>query len=256
MKKLVLSALLAAGFATANAQHLELGLHGGFGTTWMINSNVSDQGDVLDPKASFGPLFGLHAGYILPSRLGLIVDIDFAMDQQQYKGKMTLGSSTSSYEVKDKISYIEVPILLRKYSKGGFFFEIGPKFSFLSSAKETVEYSPNNTGGYTDFNVASGYKKTVVSGVAGIGGQFTIMDNLSAEVGLRLAYGFTDATVKFSETDLKGSAGHNISIGTGFAHYDQQGNYSYKSTHLATGHVLVGFTYHLPMGKGGTTKKK
>jgi hypothetical protein len=62
--------------------------------------------------------------------------------------------------------------------------------------------------------------------------------------GLRLAYGLTDATQEFSETELD-TKGDEISIGTNAAHYSQKGGFSYKSTHLATGYIMVGATYQL-----------
>jgi hypothetical protein len=253
MKKIVLSALLAVGFMSANAQRIEAGVHGGFGTTWFLNNNVSDQGDDLDYKASFGPVFGLHGGYILPSNFGVVVDVDFAMNQQKYKGKQTGGT----FVLTEKVNYVEVPILLRKYTKSGFYFEVGPKFSFLGSIKETAESSPTTLFDYKDKKIGGGFSKTIVSAAFGIGGQFEVASNLYAEVGLRFAYGFNDATKKYTEAEINAAfLTGDIGMTDMYAHQDQAGNYSYQSTHLATGHVIAGLTYRIPMAKKTASGKK
>ncbi|MEO6833932.1 MAG: outer membrane beta-barrel protein, partial [Chitinophagaceae bacterium] len=203
---------------------------------------------------SFGPVFGLHGAYIFPSNFGVAVDLDYAGTTQKYTWK----SGLNSYDVSDKLNYFEVPILLRKYSKGGgFYFELGPKFSFLTSAKESFESSSSSPFNHSDQNVKDGYSKMVISGAFGIGGQFAIAKNLYVDAGLRFAYGFTDATVSFSQMELtkKGAAGE-VSLGENYAHITQSGGFDYKSTHAATGHVIIGLTYRISDGKEGAAVRK
>src|SRR5687768_5054923 len=76
MKQLLAAGLLAMGFFTSNAQHVDIGVHGGYGTTWLINDNVSDQGPELDPETSFGSVFGVHAGFYAASRIGIVVEVN------------------------------------------------------------------------------------------------------------------------------------------------------------------------------------
>jgi hypothetical protein len=243
MKKLLLPVLLLAS-TYASAQKLEVGIHGGYGTTWLINNNVSDQGDNLDPVASFAPIFGVHAGYYFPSRFGVVLELDYGAVNQKYNGKDGLGT----FEVVDKVRYIDVPILIRKYSPGGFYFEVGPKFSFLSKATEDATHSPSSPLDFKDKVVTNGYRKTVVSVAFGIGGHFQLVEHLYADARLRFSYGFTDATTSYSQAELaQRSAAQDISIGTYYAHQDQTGAFSHKNTNIATGHVLLGVSYELPM---------
>ena len=245
MKKIVLAACLLTSLS-AKAQFIEAGVHVGYGTTWLINNNVSDQGANLDPATSFGTTFGIHGGYYFPSRLGIVVEIDYAIVNQKYTGK----NSFLSYDVKDRLNFIELPILLRKYSPGGFYFEVGPKFSFLTGATETLESSPAFPLDYEDRDIAAGHTKTIVSAAFGIGGHFPIGKNLYADARLRFAYGFSDATVKFSEAELtQKTLEQEIGVGTYYAHRTQQGQYSYKNTNLATGHVMAGLSYRIPAQK-------
>ena len=247
MKTLLIAAFLTLPFISANAQKTEVGVHGGYGTTWLINNNVSDQGDNLDYAASFGPVFGIHGGYYFPSRFGVVVEIDYAVVHQKYTGKDAL----STFEANEKFNFVEIPILLRKYSKSGFYFEVGPKFSFLGNAIETVESTPKMPlFDHTNRNIETGYKKTIISAAFGIGSQFEIGKNLYADARLRFAYGFTDATKEFSQTELANkAAAKEISVGSYYAHTSQQAGYSYKQTNLATGYVMAGVTYVIPVLK-------
>jgi hypothetical protein len=238
MKKLFLSALLLAGFNAAQAQKIEAGVNLGYGTTWLINSNVSDQGPELDPEASFAPIFGLQGEYHISDKLAIHAELDLAMVTQKYKGEQT-GISAKG---KDKLSYFEVPILVRKYMGKLFFVELGPKFSFLMSAKESID--ANGASVISDNDVKEGYKKTVVSAALGFGVRIPVAPKIHVNAGLRLAYGLTDATQEFSQTELM-AKGNNLSVGTTYAHMNQQGDFSYKSTHLATGYIMVGATYEL-----------
>lgn len=238
MKKILLSALLLSGFSAAQAQKIEAGVNLGFGTTWLINSNVNDQGPELDPEASFAPIFGLQGELKLPSSLALHAELDLAMVTQKYKGE----DAGVTAKGKDKLSYFEVPILVRKYMGKMFFVEVGPKFSFLMGAKEDVDV--DGTSVLSGNDVKEGYKKTVVSAALGLGVRIPVAPKIHLNAGLRLAYGLTDATQEMSETEL-GDKADKLSVGTKYAHITQKGDFSYKSTHLATGYIMVGATYSL-----------
>jgi len=165
---------------------------------------------------------------------------------QKYTGKNPL----VSYEVKDRLNFIELPILLRKYSPSGFYFEVGPKFSFLTGATEKVEFSPASILNYEDRDIAGGHKKTIISAAFGIGGHFDIGKNMYVDARLRFAYGFSDATEKFPEAELtQKTLEEEIGVATYYAHRSQQGQYSYEHTNLATGHVMVGISYRIPAQK-------
>lgn len=70
MRKLLLSIALIAGGITAGAQGLKVGLGGGVNSTWLLNKNVSDQGDAIDFASTMGGAFGLKAQYYFTEKNG------------------------------------------------------------------------------------------------------------------------------------------------------------------------------------------
>src|SRR5215217_8048916 len=136
--------------ATYAQQYLDIGVHGGFGSTWLINNNVSDQGSNLDPEISFAGFGGIHAIASFAPSIGLKVEVDMATIKQKYKGE-SVGIMSEGY---DKLHFIEVPVLVLLKSSA-FYCEIGPKFSFLSSAKGKVE-TDFPLGSYSDRDIKPG----------------------------------------------------------------------------------------------------
>ena len=245
MKKLTLLLIAATTLATTSRaqQYLQFGLHGGFGTTWMINNNVSDQGAELDPQISFAGMGGIHVMAAFTKSVGLQLEVNTATIKQKYKGE-----DAGSYDFTDRVKCIEVPVLVMLKSSG-FYFEIGPKFSFVGKATEDY----GNEFGLMEYkgkDVKSGYKNSFISAVLGLGGEFplTKSKNLMLNAGLRFAYGFNDLTKEYSSA-LALAADDNVSIGTDAAHFEQKGGFKYKATHVATGHVMLGLSYRLAFGK-------
>ncbi len=247
MKKLLPLLLLCAAPTVGSAQKISLGLHGGYGTTWMLNSNVFDQDSKIDHVVSFGPMFGLQGEVkIAIAGVSVVVGLDYAGVNQKYKAETMSSGTTIKYDVTDKLKYFEVPILVRKYTGKLFFIELGPKFSFLTSAKEKIETS--QAGGLNaELDVKDGFKKTVVSAVLGLGVRVPVAPHIHVSGGLRLAYGFTDATQKFSSPQelLDKVNAEKVGVSHIYAHASQNGDFSYKASHLATGHVIVGVSYTL-----------
>jgi hypothetical protein len=70
--------------------------------------------------------------------------------------------TTQSYEV--DMDYIAVPVMFQLATKGGFFVEAGPQFSFLTTARQD-----NATGSDPDLKDAEVIKKTDFAVLGGIG---------------------------------------------------------------------------------------
>lgn len=244
MKKITPLFMLLLCATTGRASHLDIGLHAGGGTTWMTNKNISDQGPELDPVASFAPLFGAHVQYGGRSTC-LYVELNYAPVNQKYKGSTTFAGTTYNAKGKDKLGYFSIPILVQLRSSSGFYFEIGPQFSFLTGAKTDASVTPSSGSDYTGHDTKSNFKSTIISGAIGVGGKWKIADDLFLNAGLRLTYGFNDATKEYSQTEFANLPADKTSITSEYAHQDQQGNFSYKPTHIATGHVLVGLSYRV-----------
>src|SRR4028119_239812 len=89
MKKILLSAAILCGSLASHAQFFEVGLHGGYGTTWLINNNVSDQDDILNYETSFASVFGVGFGYFSKSGAGIALEINAAPVRQKYEGSIS-----------------------------------------------------------------------------------------------------------------------------------------------------------------------
>lgn len=250
MKKFTLLLLLLTVtlYSASAQQYVQLGIHGGYGSTWMTNNNVSDQGSNLDPQISFAGIGGIHAMASFAPSIGLRLEVNMATIKQKYKGEGAGPGGGNTFEAIDRVKYIEVPVLVLLKSSA-FYFEIGPKFSFLNGAKSENTHSNPFITSYKDRDVKAGFKSTVISAVLGLGGDFALTGNLRLTTGLRFAYGFSDATKEYSSTAALLSSPNNAGIATYGAHYDQQGYFSYKATHIATGYLMLGLSYRIPFGK-------
>jgi len=258
MKTILLAAALAACTGAARAQFVEIGIHGGAGSTWLLNSNVSDQDDRVDYAASFGPIYGLQLGVFGNSGAGVVLEINGTTAQQRYQGDVDLSLDpnqplTGRYRVVEAARYVEVPVLFRKYFRSGFFFELGPKISILQRAESSLEITEAPAAAllpfvpqtlYEDLNVTTGFRDNVYSGVLGLGGAWEVNRGLYFNARVRFAYGFSDATRQYSQTQL-GSVQEDIGYATTLAHYRQDQSYGYEKTTLATGHIMLGFTYRV-----------
>jgi len=252
MKAILLSLLCCTAVTFTHAQEVVVGAQGGFGSTWLINNNVSDQAANLDAVTSFGPVFGIEAGYLFKTtsnvKLGVMVEGNYSVVNQKYTGE----DSAYTYTAQDQVKYIQVPVLFHLTGKS-FFFEAGPQFSFLSNANGKLESSPDVPYfTYADRDISAGFKKSVVSIAFGVGGHFNVAPNLYVDTRLRFAYGLTDATVdagSAANRDLAFGVDQQTGIASYYANRAQKGEYAYKATSLATGHLLVGLTYRIPTEK-------
>jgi hypothetical protein len=258
MKKIFLGlALIATGFSVNAQKQFNIGLGGGIYSTWLVNKNVSDQGDDLDFAVTFSPQIGVNASYYFNEKLGLSTGLLFSGNSQKYQGEIKDGSGKilNSYEAKIKLSYLDVPLLLRfGGGKNGAYFEFGPQFGFLMGAKEEFESTPANSNflftDHTDKDVSDNLSGSNVAGVIGFGVDIDASENISITTGLRLGYGFTDVTKEY--TDAEATAlylSDNLSFPSFWAHTDDDNNFKYKSTNRAFGGLFLAVMYKIPSGE-------
>ncbi len=234
-KSILFIALLSISLGVS-AQKAKVGLRGGVGTTWLMDKNVFDYGDNLDPVVSLGGNYGIAATVYFTEKVGLGIELNNAIVNQKYKG--VIGSA--DYDSKTKITYFDIPLLLKlKSGKSGFYFEIGPKLSYVLNATE--EYNSSlQTLSYSGSGVRSDFNSTVISGVVGIGGRINVVDALTISLGLRLSGGITDATKEYDITTIG-----NSGVSTTAANVGSDGLLDYKRTTLATGGLQIGILYRI-----------
>ncbi len=122
MKKVILSLGLLAGVATAaQAQEVRFGLKGGVNYSTLATKN--DEG----AESKIGLLGGAFANLGLSDLISVQPEVLYSQKGAQLKDMS---------DVKIKLNYIDVPVLV-KVNAGGLFFEGGPQVGFLASAKVT-----------------------------------------------------------------------------------------------------------------------
>ncbi len=244
MKKIFLSAALVAALFSANAQGLEVGVNAGLYTTWLMNKNVFDQDEILNPSFSGGPTWGFVGSFYFSKTIGVSAELNFATVRQNYSGEY---SANHTYEAKTTLKYTQIPLLFKMQSEGGFYFEVGPQFSILGKATEDYTDDQNSNNDYTDLDVKQGFTNGPVSIVFGFGGRFNLSDHLALTAGLRLAGSLSDITQEYSEQELAQMflTGDDIGITDGYAHLTQSGSYKYQKTTLAVGGIQMSLVYKL-----------
>ncbi len=187
MKKLLVILATLGMIQQANAQiKVRAGLEGGINSTWLFNKTVSDAGDELDYKSTIGGQFGIGAYAKFNKLVGLSVSLMSGSINQKYTERINAGGVFSnSFVTETKLKYIDIPILFRLTTDGkvGFYFETGPQFSLLSSAKHESTDIKSNTN---SMNIAA----ILGFGIDAKAGPITITS------GLRMGYGITDAGKK------------------------------------------------------------
>jgi len=247
MKKLILVAALAAITFGAQAQgEIRIGLKGAFNYTALFNNNVSDQGYELDYAPTTGGSFGASFNYRLADNYSLDVNLLISGHNEKYDLNFGTEAVPSPATFEDKLKYIDIPVLFKLGSGNGAYFEVGPQFSFLSSAKETFTYNEFPTLNYSDKDFKGDFKGFGLSGVIGFGGEFDLSENIGLTAGLRLGYTFTDATTEYTlaEAGKLGDA-DNLSLNAVFNHTNKKGDFDYQKTMRAWAGLNIGLTYKL-----------
>jgi opacity protein-like surface antigen len=186
MKKIVLAALLFISVSMkVQAQYLRAGIAGAFNSTWLFNKDVSDAGEALDYKSTFGPSVGVEALYNFKENIGVSIGILYSAINQKYTNRVTdIHGNKNTFETEMKTNHIEIPILFRYTGESGPYFEIGPQIGIVTGAE--IE------GLGTTLDIKDQTASTNISGALGFGYDVDLSDNLDLTLGLRFGYGFTD----------------------------------------------------------------
>lgn len=249
MKKIFLSAALVVAFFSTNAQGLEVGVNAGLYTTWLMNKNVFDQDEILNPDFSGGPSWGFVGTFYFSKTIGVSAELNFATVRQNYSGEYGVNQT---YEAKTTLKYTQIPVLFKLQSQGGFYFEIGPQFAFLGKATEDYTDDQNSDNDYSDLDVKQGFTEAPISLVFGFGGKFDLNEHLALTAGLRLAGSLSDITNEYSQQEAAdiiaastvGEFG-DLGITDAYAHITQNGSFKYEKTTLAVAGIQMSLVYKL-----------
>jgi hypothetical protein len=192
----------------------------------LLNKNVSDQGSNLDYVFSQGNNIGLAINIYPSKKIGLGIELNNSTVNQDYKGDLNGGFQNTT-----TMKFLDIPLLLKvKSGASGFYFEIGPKLSYLLTAKQSFSLGSSSIG-TTPGTIKSDFNSAVISGVIGVGGRFNVANKLTISAGLRFNGSINDATVSSSKIGIAG------------AYANLKDNY--KKTTLAAGQLQLGLLYRI-----------
>ena len=142
MKKIVLLALLFAPVAMY-AQGFQLGVKGG------VNVSIYTGGDIESDA-----LVGFHVGGFMNFKLGSVVSLQPEVLFSSQGAKIKGSGITDDQNI--RVSYINVPVLLKLKSAGGFYVEAGPQVGFKAGDDFDGGQSVDNFAKNLDFSLAAG----------------------------------------------------------------------------------------------------
>lgn len=154
MKKLLLSVVAIFALTTVtNAQNIGAVLGGNI-------ANVSVDNLTTDSKFNF--TIGLFAEFMLSDKLGIQPELIFSGQGFKFDEEDIIGSGLF-IELKQKLTYVNVPVLVNYYVVENFYLQAGPYLGFLTNAEQNVSGSLGILGGdnkdsfeSTDFGVSIG----------------------------------------------------------------------------------------------------
>ena len=231
-------AMLFLSGSLMSQKQLYFGLSGTGLSSVITNQNNYGLPFEMDYSVTFGGSGNVNVGFDFNSHFGLKLEIGFAKLGQKYKDNY----KDTVYTRNIKMNYLQIPLMF-KYRTGGdvakFYVMAGPQFNLLLSASQ--EYLKNES--FYDDPVPGNWPKPIKIGESTITDRFNSLDimgrldlgvdikvatNLCLNVGLTMAYGFTD--INATDWQIK----------------DHTGNYS--PSHNIYGGINFGINYLLPIG--------
>lgn len=158
MKRIIVAAFLLVS-ATGFAQTFQLGIKGGVNISNFTGGDFKD----LDKKS----LVGFHAGGFVSFFLG----DHFAIQPEVLFSSQGAKIDNAGDEQNLKISYVNVPVMLKYRFTGGFYLEAGPQIGFKVS-EDTDDMPINDFAKSTDLSIAGGLGFHSNMGL-GVGARYT-----------------------------------------------------------------------------------
>jgi len=195
MKKVLLSAVALFVFGVASAQ-VKFGVKGGVNFATFTGAGA----DLIDAKMKVGFNVGGFAEIKFNDKFALQPELLYSLQGAKGVSTDSNGLLNSSEDVKQNLSYLNVPVMVKFYPIKSLYVEAGPQVGFLVSAKEKTD------GTEIDFNEVSGNEELVnvstnedvkdfyksIDFDFNIGAGYEFTENLFA--GVRYSIGLTDVS--------------------------------------------------------------
>ena len=150
-----------------------------------------------DPKTKIGLLLGVFSQFQLSQGLRLQPELMYSAEGSIIDGK--LGANNTMVTVfRNRINYLNIPLMLQFTKGSGFYAEVGPQLGFRLSAKYKFENPTTTGGGQTSVtDMKNTTKGTAFSLGAGVGYE------LPSGIGLGLRYMFGLTDISTTSTSIK-----------------------------------------------------
>jgi len=190
-------------FGFVNAQKAQFGFKGGL--------NVANQSFSGDGAPSPSSKVGFHVGGFVEIKVSdkFAIQPELLYSTQGSKFNEIVNYQGTDYkaEVTLKLSYINIPFMLKYYAADKFSLEAGPQIGFLTTAKLAVK----NQGNSNEQDIKDIFKSTDFGLNLGVGYEFA--KNFSA--GVRYNIGLTNIVKDGSGDEIKNNV-FSLSLGCKF----------------------------------------
>jgi hypothetical protein len=153
MKRIILTVAFFASIAT-HAQKFEIGAKAGVNVSNFTGTNI-------ETEALVGYHFGGFISFFLGNKFAITPELLYSSQGAKFE---SAGVTTSQ-----KVTYVNIPVLLKYRSTGGFYLEAGPQIGFnTGESSETLDSLAKST----DLSIAAGIGFHSKMGL-GIGARYT-----------------------------------------------------------------------------------
>ena len=205
MKKLIIAgAMLVAFSLNSKAQDMQPKIGIKAGANLMMGGKFNALGTEYTSKYVPGFQAGVFLDLPLSSKLSFSPEVLYSQKGSKFEGAV----SGTNGEVKSKLGYIDVPVLLTINATPQFNFVIGPQASFLVNHETTTTVNGVETSTTDKDNL----RKSIAAGVVGMGIKMSPNLNLNA----RYSMDFQAAAKDNVNQDKARLSGFALSLGYSF----------------------------------------
>ncbi len=185
MRKVFAAILIMISTQGISQRWVDLGIKGGWGANFLINSNILDD-NTFNHRLSGGYTVGGKIGYNLSDMHEITFDVMYTGFKQNFRYSVT-DTVFGSPEYDKTFSYNALDFLLMyRMNNEGRYFEIGPKYSLLSKGSDFDAQSGRTT------DVSELMAESSFGMALGFGNYFFGTDNFGITFGARITYDFGD----------------------------------------------------------------
>ncbi|HIA37465.1 MAG TPA: hypothetical protein EYM84_07710 [Flavobacteriales bacterium] len=195
MRKILTALTLITSSFTGYSQfYIDVGAKGMLATTWLMNESILNNQDYIH-EISMGGGPGFKLGFNFNPSVELVGEIFYF----QFNQKFDITENEESWKKLITIDRLDLPLLLRRNSTTGSYFEVGGQYSITKGITETTMINTIDAMEY--------YDQEYWSAILSFGSYMMGWENFGISFGLRFVYSFNDIT---SSSGPIGSFTHTV----------------------------------------------